>query len=471
MATNKLPPGNEFEFYVPSAPAAKQFSKPAGVKPSAFIASNFKTAVTVPFGIKGKLPGTIAISDTEFAAAVLECGYGRRADWTTRLALNPRERADLRSYLKARLTLVLSCFYMDGKCRLPRPFYRRVEQSEKVAVSFVLGSMGAYLAARKWLKAADDPMKSFLHVGIYAKASLKPGRRLVSFASSSEKSPDFLVEADSGDWHVFESKGGVASERWARICEGLKQLDGLPPIGWTGSPAISAKTAVCVHTSINNDKPLSFMAVDPPSDVQARDGGFVIVRSAARVLQIVEAIEQFKALRAYADVEMPELGGWTIAPVSVAMDVKVGISNRYMRAERSLLRGLAVFLAVREFLERERPTSRRETFSERLRRSIRLKLKPDSNDADALGISRAWLDRKLNRLPRNKFEGFFLAECARILNFERLLKFVEIGDTERVKISLAEGYETVFTSAGLVLLGTSKGPSAVAEVPNATARG
>ncbi|SAL62217.1 hypothetical protein AWB68_03266 [Caballeronia choica] len=470
MATTKLPPGNQFDFYVPCKPAAKKFSKPAGVKPSAFVGSNFKAAAAVPFGSKGILPGTVSISNTEFAAAILECGYGRRADWKAHLALNPRERADLRSYLKARLALVLACFHMDGKCRLPRPFYKRVEQSEKVALSFILGSMGAYLAARKWLKAGDDPMKLCLHVGIYAKVSLKP-ERLVSFASTSKKSPDFLVEADSGDWHVFESKGGVASERWARICEGLKQLEGLPAIGWAGSPTMPVKTAVCVHTSVDIGKPLAFMAVDPPSDVQAGDEGFVLIKSAARVLQIIEAIEQFKALRADAGVQIPEQEGWTVAPTSVSMDMKIGIPNRYLRAEGSLLRAVAVFLAVREFLERERPASKCETFSDRMRRSVRLKLRASSNGEDALVVPPAWLNRKLKRLPRHRDEGLFLSECARVLRFERLLKFVEVVDTERVRITIAEGPDTLLTSAGLVLLGNSAGASTIENVQDATSRG
>ncbi|WP_371880038.1 hypothetical protein [Caballeronia sp. S22] len=330
--------------------------------------------------------------------------------------------------------------------------------------------MGAYLAARKWLQAGNDPMKSFLHVGIYAKASLKPNR-LVSFASKSKKSPDFLVEADSGDWHVFESKGGVASERFARICEGLKQLDGLPSIGWTGFTPTPARTAVCVHTSIDNGMPLAFMAVDPPSDIKASDEGFVLVKSAARAFQIVEAVEQFKALTVEASTQGTGTGGWTIAPISAPMEVKIGIPNRYLRAEKPLLRALAVFLAVREFLEKERPSSRSGTFTERLRQSVRLKLASNSDDVDSLRISRGWLDRKLKRLPRSKIEGFFLAECARVLEFDRLLKYVESNIGERVQFTLEQGTETVFTSSGLLLLGAAAGPSTEEVVQNVASRG
>ncbi|CDY74683.1 hypothetical protein BGLT_03625 [Caballeronia glathei] len=472
MATKVTPLGNLFDFYVPRVLGAKQFSKPMTYKPYAFIQKHFKAAGAVPFGSKGKPPAIVAISDVDFAAAILECGYGRRAEWKTHLALSSRECAELMHYLKARLALVLASFRVENQSRLPRFFYKKLEASEKVSLSFILGGMGAYLAAQEWLKAGGDPVRSFLHVGIYAKASIKPGR-LISFSLRSRKSPDFLVEAQSGKWHVFESKGGVTSGRWSRICEGLSQLESLPPIGWFGASTAPAETCVCVHTSIDHGRPLVFTAIDPPADIDSDAEPFTLIEGAARLFQALEAIEQFKALRTGANVKSPELDRWTVAPTSFSESISIGIPSRYLRAEKLIRRRLAVFLAVREFLETERRTSRSETFTDRLRRSVRLKLKPNEEDDGALVVSRIWLDRKLERLPRQRLQGFFLLECARALKFDELVDLIEVSYSERKRILFeSRGSQKALTSAGLLLLQTSQGeaPMRAVEAPS-TSRG
>jgi hypothetical protein len=459
MATNVTPPGNRFDFYVPRpALGAKRFPAAKQPKPHSFIKMRFKAVSTVPFGTGGTVATMNVISDVAFVSAILECGYGRRADWTSQLVLSRRECADLMRYLKARLALVLASFEVRNQSRRPRPFYAKVEASEKVSLSFILGGIGAYLAAHAWLKAAGDSVKSFLHVGIYAKSSSRSGP-LISFALSSGKSPDFLVEAQSGEWHVFESKGGIASGRWSRICEGLTQLENLPPIGWKAAgPTQPATTCVCVHTSIDPGRALAFTAIDPPGAGDYDDQPITLIEGVCRLLLITEAIEQFRALTTGATFQVSALTGWTLAVTSFSEDMTLGIPARYLRAEKQVRCRLAVFLAVREFLERASSQNSSQTFIGRLRRAVRRRMAQRTEDADALLVPLPWLDRKLEQLPRSHLQGEFLVECARVLRLDRLAKRLSVDEDERKRIvSASQSGQLALTSAGLLLDQASQG--------------
>lgn len=447
--------GNDFAFYVPKSNLlAKVFPAKKQPNPSGFIKSNFKRTSTVPFGTRGALVATKFITIASLLAAALECGYGRRAHWTSQLMLSRTQCAELAQYLASRLELVFACVEQNGRSWQPRSFYEKVEASEKVTLSFILGGLGAYLAAHEWVKAGGTSVKSFLHVGIYAKSSAGLGP-LVTFAPATGKSPDFLVETQSRQWHVFEAKRGRHGSRWSRLCEGLTQLDKLPPIGLAASGASApATTKVCVHTGIDAGNGLSIMAVDPPGKSSSQDAAepFLLIEGAYRLLLIVEAIQLFNALSGRGTVEDPNIAGWTFAKTSLSEDIVIGIPTRFLKAEKSVRRDLGVFLAVREFLERMSPRSDPRTFGSRLRRSVRERLRRVNQSYDWLDSDGAWLGGVLEQFSVEYVPGQYLIQCANVLALAATADGLALNDEERKLIQVpATGRVRLLTSGGLLL--------------------
>lgn len=390
MATKKTtagsspPQGNEFTYYVPKpvVPAASSGAasvagptaavtptksiptltvpvgggKGAYLNPKDFIESNFVKTSNANFGTKANLGATHhVIRRVDVIGAALEGGYGRRSNWTSALVLNKVEALDLARYLMQRLQMVVVCLTRDkNDARQLRSFYSRVEASEKTALSFILGGIGAYLAAQRWLAGGGDSVRSFLHVGIFTKG-IAGASAAVAFSTVSTKSPDYLVEGVSGGWHVFESKGGGAGSRWARICQGLAQLDHVPSIGWAGKAPRSALSCVCVHTSVDPGKVLRVTAVDPPPDDENLGDGapFVLIEGVCRLLQMLETLEQYRVLAERPESDgLPVLeGSWQLARTSSFGQLLVGIPVRYLQREDEVRQRLSVFFAIREVLE------------------------------------------------------------------------------------------------------------------------
>lgn len=171
------PQGNEFTYYVPkpAVPAASGGATPAVgpaaavtppksiptlavpvgggkgayLNPKDFIETNFVKTSHANFGTKAKLGSTHhVIRRVDVIGAALEGGYGRRSNWTSALVLNKAEALGLARYLMQRLQMVVVCLARDkSNARQLKSFYSRVEASEKTALSFILGGIGAYLAA------------------------------------------------------------------------------------------------------------------------------------------------------------------------------------------------------------------------------------------------------------------------------------------------------------------------------------
>jgi len=340
---------------IPLGTVSGSTGKPKYLKPWNYIKENFKATGVVPFGSMGSLGGKyVVISDIHIVRAALECGYGRRSKWTSALALKPHEAKGLASYLLLRLQMVAACIESDGnQAKIPRSFYRRVESSEKVALSFILSGIGTYLAARKWLNSGGYSVKSFLHAGIYTKAVNGAGPP-VALSAALTKSPDYLVESGNGEWHVFESKGGRAGARWARIAEGLVQLSNFPKISWNGKSPEFATTCVCVHTSVDSDCTLKVVAVDPPgeSDSAGARRPIALFEGVCKLLLLLETVEQYYAL-ADGDTAEVELAqeNWRFASSARFGGLVVGIPNRYLNRESDVRWRLAVYLAVIETIE------------------------------------------------------------------------------------------------------------------------
>lgn len=308
------------------------------------------------------LPARKVVRDIEVIQAALECGYGKRVDWTAMLVLNSKEAQELTNYLVARLGMLLACIRVDGKdARALREFYKKMESAEKTAISFLAGSIGAYIAARLWLKAAGERMEAFLHVGIYTK-SIAGNATLASYFSTANKWPDYLVRSASGQWHVFESKGGAKRSRWQRLAEGLHQLQGTPQIGWAGQPAVPATSVVCVHTSVDSGKDMQLTVVDPPPDdtLPSERQTLEIIESVVTLMKFLETVQQFRSLTDTAvDSQMDGSGVWVEQDSRQFPGVRVGLPRKLLLHEEKIRVQLGLFIAVRDALEAEASGSER----------------------------------------------------------------------------------------------------------------
>jgi hypothetical protein len=128
--------------------------------------------------------------------------------------------------------MLVACLDYGGATIKPKPFFEFIETTEKAALSFIIGCIGTYLAARRWMKAGGVYMTKFLHSGIYTHSATVLPSALVKLSKIKHdgKIPDFLVQDSSRGWHAFESKGGTASNRWKQIIAGLKQLENVSGI-------------------------------------------------------------------------------------------------------------------------------------------------------------------------------------------------------------------------------------------------
>lgn len=461
--------GNIFEYYIPKSQTGIAGSsgptpvptpsstggKPKYTKPWKFIKRNFSTTSNAPFGNKSAIGGKHSvISDVEIVRAALECGYGRGSKWTSALALNPHEATDLANYLLKRLEMVAACIEVDAnQARVPRSFYARVEASEKVALSFIIGGIGAYLAARKWLNAGGDSVAAFLHVGIYTKG-INGTPPLVSFSLVSGKSPDYLVESRQGDWHVFESKGGASAGRWGRIVEGLVQLSNVPKIGWAGHTPKPPTTCVCVHTSVDSGKHLHVTAVDPPGDSNTSDdsGALVLINGVCRLLLVLETVEQYRAL-AEGSAERVGVGadGWEKSISSRFGGLVVAVPTRYIRFEWIVRCYLAVHLAVSEVLASQSFAELKENKRDSLVRHVGERLGFQAGSDRALHLPQRWLGRMLNRMADDYGREDFLYRCAKHLKLDRIAERLRPSMVENVILRLSQNQPYLLTSGGMFL--------------------
>jgi hypothetical protein len=488
-AGSSPPQGNEFTYYVPkpvvptalggaasvagpTAPVttAKPIptltvpvggGKGAYLNPKDFIESNFVKTSIANFGTKAKLGGThLVIRRVDAVRAALEGGYGRRSGWSSTLVLNKAEALDLARYLMQRLQMVVVCLTQDkNKARQLRSFYHRVEASEKTALSFILGGIGTYLAAHRWLLGGGDSVRSFLHVGIFTKG-ISGASAAVPFSTTSTKCPDYLVEGLSGGWHVFESKGGGASSRWARLCQGLAQLDSVPSIGWAGKGTTSAQTCVCVHTSVDPGKVLRVTAVDPPPDDELVEDSvpFVLIEGVCRLLQMLETLEQYRVLADSPELDgLPVLeGSWQLARTSSFGQLLVGIPVRYLQHEDEVRQRLAVFFCIREVLEsRQGAGSAVNEFVEEVSARVRQAAPSDM----PLGGWSFQLSEVLRELAPYVEAEDFLFRCSKALLLEQLAAELMPGpsqDVERLLVRLVQRGVYVITSGGLFIQGAEE---------------
>jgi hypothetical protein len=444
-----------------AAPKPKRLSKAdalaAGstyLAPKAFIESNFRPTKTANFGSYGLLGGPyFVVRRTQVVRAALEGGYGRQNRWSADLVLNKSESDDLARYLMQRLEMVSTCFQMGRhRTREIRSFYKRVEASEKTALSFIVGGMGAFLAAERWLAAGGQSVKSFLHVGIYTKA-LSSAASAIAFKSAGTKVPDYLAEASSGEWHVFESKGGHLVGRWARLCEGLEQLEHVPKVGWAGGAVADAQTCVCVHTSVDPGKALRVMAVDPPADGSQAglhegepEADLSLVRGVCRLLVVLETLEQFRALIDEDETDRLSQSNeeLRVGKSSLFRGLVVGLPDTFLALEDKVRQALAAFFVIFEAaVDAEGVEAGQGALLPTVRREERKRLSMRTEVLFAHGN----LDELVSGVLKEDGGGGFLLRCSQRLGIEAMAQQLE----PKFDIELARGLATQFGASDFTM--------------------
>lgn len=369
-------------FWVPP-PAPKQAatgapaSSTSGAAPQAkaktdavFIKHWFKKISVTPFAPTGGL-GLVQsplIVLPDLIDAFVNTGYGPEDGWNGNLSLTSAERISLKRYLLARLQLIASCFSHSPLSSQPLSFYKGIDPSEKVVVSYVAGSIGAYLAAVQWLAAPKREVKLFLHASLLREGSIyisskKPTLTSADGAESFEM-PDFVLEDSSGEWHLFEAKGGRFGERWKRIVKGLRQLQNIASIGPMGKcePPVSS---VCVHTAIDLGKDIRLTIVDPPALQDESEqpsfnerGEVPSVRicisvAACELMRAIEMVEWFKCFSGLSGSLLSERGGWATVEVrALGVPLLFGIPSGYLSIEDGIRVALKKFSLTRAALQK-----------------------------------------------------------------------------------------------------------------------
>jgi hypothetical protein len=441
--------GNTFEYYFPknSLPKPTPPTPVKGkktVKAHQFIKTHFNKTLRAPSGSRLNLNSRLILDDIDIMQAALECGYGKRIDWTAKLVLNPAEAQELAYYLTARIHMLLACIRLNTRnARELRTFYKAMESSEKTALSFLAGSIGAFFSAKEWINASGDKMQDFLHLGIYAK-SMAGRPPHVAYTSHSSKWPDYLVHTSSGCWHVFESKGGSKGSRWQRLVEGLRQLDGTPHIGWAGTTATPATSLVCAHTSVDPGKPMHFTVVDPPPDLPRPEQNppIELIKPVARLMKYLEAIQQFRALTG-TKIESRMEGNdfWTEGNSNYSQILRVLLPRKFLEHEAEIRERLGIFIAIRDKL---RKPSEQSHLGSQLAQGFRLDI-----DLHQRQNSLLWVDT-YNFLTQNSGRTVNPQEISEVLNLQ---KFSEIIDTviNEAHERITHSGNTVITTGGLCL--------------------
>lgn len=353
-----------FEYWVQkrsTAPASGSASLP----PHKFIKRNYSRAVVASFGIAGRLSTRVVLRKVEVVCAALSAGYGGYVNWNPRSVLAGAS-GDLRRYLNFRLEMLASCLTYSGRDAKPKPFFEAIETTEKGALSFVAGCVGTHIAARVWLKAGGTTMRQFLHSSSYTKASAVVPSRVVRLNRTTRRGvmPDFLVLDGGGDWHVFESKGGVLSKRWVQIVRGLEQLDNVASVGFVGAvgPPVAPRSKCCVQTALESDRPVSVALVDPPGvgegdRAEGDDAEGAAIRLVPGVAELLALIETLDCYHSLADPQRKSvddsraLSRWSMTRSSAFGGCEIGLPRAFIEFEDMVRVLMAWYLAVQQALE------------------------------------------------------------------------------------------------------------------------
>jgi hypothetical protein len=294
-------------------------------------------------------PENRLVAETSLLATpgALECGYSQCIDWTADGILDEKVYKWIGWYARSRLKLAGSCVEISqGKAFKMRKFYKCIETSEKSTISFILGGFFCFQSAVYWLRSRHEQIQHFIHAGLIKKASLQfyPDKH-------KRKTPDYLIETQAGEWHVFESKGGEHTPRWQRIEEAVAQLDSVTHIVRNNGTPEKIGTFVCTHTSIDADKDIVINVVDSVPDLVQP----IIINPDVCVLlsklTLISLFDTLSAIKTSRIQKIPGMDDWIFVGAPEYDDVHYGIPEVYLDFKDKLKLRLGVYLLIKEVID------------------------------------------------------------------------------------------------------------------------
>lgn len=198
-------------------------------------------------GLFASLNGSAPIAATrvDIIRSLLTVGY-------------PSRKAAIKSVGKwrERLLVAMATGYLDGKLGTTR-YFRNLEQSEKVGVSFLLGE-----AFTHWYAQDRMHIEFLVHVAgltscIWSSASVPAPLKAGAMPPSDKSRPDFIGIRRT-ERHVFESKGRIRKPSNATVSKGLGQVSKLQLANGV------APTTRCSTFFMLRDAGTEGRVIDPP---------------------------------------------------------------------------------------------------------------------------------------------------------------------------------------------------------------
>ncbi len=216
------------------------------------------------------------------------------------------ERKELARFLTSRARTMLRMFEVSNGQLNVREFNRLLDGSDKTAMHYALGQVGAAFAIEEWL--GHKPLR-IIHAGPLAAS-------MVRADDDCKMLPDFLVEDKSKEWHALEAKGGGAPYKSEAISKGLQQLYSID--GFWQSPLAQphlVKQRVCSFLQIPDPgSPIEFTVADPPGDGAAdeRKTPLLLVdfAEAEQYLMVSEVLRSLRPIALAPGVRHPDTGTW-----------------------------------------------------------------------------------------------------------------------------------------------------------------
>lgn len=277
--------------------------------------------------------GEDLVGTAELLEAGLAAGYGKESTWARTLLMSKHERADLYAYLRRRLQATYECLDVTANGIALKSFWRGIEPSEKASLSFAIGSVGALVAARRWVRQYDAKrtIRRFLHARLFVDAKIA---KHPMGKPTGDSMPDFFAEDSAGDWHVFEAKGGDQGNRWRQLAQGLQQAKRIRRVGLLGAMKVP-RSAVCSQALVSKDSHVELTLLDPPGD-EVSDGQrpddveVTFIPELLELSVIIDAIDWFAGLR---DLDLEE-------DLAVVAKLREGAATARSRAFGGLILGL-----------------------------------------------------------------------------------------------------------------------------------
>ena len=404
-----------FSYWFLSEPVLPAFAPPS--TPKEFLLDHFSSHHHSSY-VTGALPASSPVARAELVAAGLSAGYGKQGAWRKTYWGPTGNREALYKYLRRRLEMTLACVHVSAGKMTPKSFWGGVEPSEKGSLSFNLGSLGAAVAAKRWMSGAGHDVRRFLHTRLFVASGFVRGP--LHFHSYSESLPDYLVEDSAGGWHVFEAKGGDKGNRWKQLVDGLQQLAPVVGVGGMGHPT-APLSSVCVQTLVHQGCDLEFTLADPPVSEEKPPASLRIevLGDLADLALCFEALDWFDSFADRGQFQGTDpaavavrLPGYRVATSAAFGGMTLALPEAYFAIRpkvRAALRVVAEFKALLEWEEeRSADTATDEQLMSRVRASgLRLSAPPaaasEEEDAGAVADGLTALQNLMKKPPEGDF--------------------------------------------------------------------